>query len=209
MNAVFFDMDGVLVDSERYWSEREATVIVPEAVADPDPDPELITGINYRESYDVLADHYEMAIDRAQFLDRYEAVAEDIYTEKASLLAGFDDLYDALRARGVAVGVVSGAPRAWVELVIDHFDLGPFDVVLSTEDLPEQGKPAPHVYEAAAREVGVDPADCLVVEDSENGILAATRAGAFVVGYTTDDSSAADVTVTSPDALRKAIRDRI
>lgn len=208
MDAVFFDMDGVLADSEQYWSEREESVIVPQAVADDDPDPSLVTGINYRESYDLLAERYEMALDREAFLDLYEEAAVEIYTEKADLMPGFHDLYAALRERGVALGVVSGAPREWVELVIDHFDVGPFDVVLSTEDIDEPGKPEPHVYEAAAERVGVDPANCVVVEDSANGALAARRAGMYVVAYRESDdhevgaAEHADVLVTGPAELR-------
>jgi HAD superfamily hydrolase (TIGR01509 family) len=214
MDAVLFDMDGVIVDSEPHWQKLEANEVLPRTVASGNPDPDVITGINYKESYDVLGERYELAIGREEFESMYESVAEELYTERATLNPGIETLVRELRGRGVKVGIVSSAPKAWIRLVVDSFELGPFDVLVSSEDIDALGKPEPDVYEHAAAELGLEPADCVVVEDSANGVLSAARAGAFTVAVrqahnAEADLSAADRVVEAGDELQRVVLDRI
>jgi HAD superfamily hydrolase (TIGR01509 family) len=206
MDAVLFDMDGVVVDTEDFWHAREAEVVLPRAVAAGDPDQAEIRGINYRESYDYLAERYEMALDREAFLDLYESVAEELYTEAAELMPGFPALLDAVHERGLRVAIVSSSPRAWIDLVIERFDLD-VDATVSSEDVDGPGKPSPAVYEAAAATLGVDPAACVAVEDTPNGVLAASRAGAVTVAYGDDPEAVdlADRAAADPEALRAVL----
>jgi HAD superfamily hydrolase (TIGR01509 family) len=209
-DAVLFDMDGVIVNSEDYWHAFERERLFPETVASGDPTPDEVTGMHYREIYDVLAEAYEMAVDADEFVRRYDEAAAEIYGERVSLMAGFAALLADLRDDGRAVGIVSSSPQDWIGIVRDRFDLGPFDLVCSAEDVDAPGKPEPHIYEHAARELGLDPADCTVVEDSAHGVAAATRAGAFTVAYRRQhnaeaDLSAADAEVGGPEELRAVL----
>jgi HAD superfamily hydrolase (TIGR01509 family) len=181
MDAVLFDMDGVIVDTEEFWREREAEVILPAAVVGEPPAQSEIRGINYRETYDYLAERHEMALDREAFLDYYESAAAALY-DSATLMEGFVDLLAALRERGVRVAIVSSSPPDWIDRVVERFGLD-VDATVSTEDVAGPGKPAPDVYLAAAERVSGAPADCVAVEDSPNGVRAATRAGIPTVAY--------------------------
>ena len=202
MDAVLFDMDGVIVDTEEFWRARERDVILPAAVAGEPPAQDEIRGINYRETYDYLADNYEMALGRDEFLDLYESAAGDLY-DSADPMPGFEDLLADLRAHGVRVAIVSSSPHAWIDRVVERFDLD-VDAVVSTEDVDGPGKPAPDVYAVAAARVGADPADCVAVEDSPNGVRAATRAGILTVAYGGDAEAVelADRRADGPEALR-------
>jgi HAD superfamily hydrolase (TIGR01509 family) len=202
MDAVCFDMDGVIVDTEAFWRARERDVILPAAVAGEPPAQDEIRGINYRETYDYLAERYEMALDREAFLELYESAAADLY-DGADLLSGFEELLAELRARGRRVAIVSSSPHAWIDRVVERFDLD-VDAVVSTEDVDGPGKPAPDVYAVAAERVGTDPADCVAVEDSPNGVRAATRAGIVTVAYGGDAEAIelADRRADDPEALR-------
>jgi HAD superfamily hydrolase (TIGR01509 family) len=213
MTAVLFDMDGVLVDSEDYWIEREREDIFPEVVADGPIPPAEITGMNYREMFEYLDEHYDVTVDRETFLGIFDRTAREIYTEAADLLPGVEPLLADLHAAGHRTAIVSSSPHDWIDLVIDRFDLDDFDAVISAETV-DRGKPAPDVYAYAAETLAVDPAECIAVEDSEHGVEAAVRAGMTVIGYRTGadenvDLSAADVVVETPDALRSAILDRV
>jgi HAD superfamily hydrolase (TIGR01509 family) len=201
MDAVLFDMDGVIVDTEEFWRAREAEVILPAAV-DGDPSQDEIRGINYRETYDYLAERYEMALDREAFLDLYESAAGDLY-DSADPMPGFETLLADLREQGVRIAIVSSSPRAWIDRVVERFDLD-VDAVVSTEDVDGPGKPAPDVYAAAAAAVDADPADCVAVEDSPNGVRAATRAGILTIAYGGDPEAVelADRRADGPEALR-------
>ncbi|WP_265109215.1 HAD family hydrolase [Halosolutus halophilus] len=211
MTAVLFDMDGVLVDSEDYWVEFEREELLPTAVPDADVDLAEVSGMNFREIYDYLDDEYETAISREDWIDRFEATAESLYTERVESLDGLHDLLETLDDRGVSTALVSSSPHDWIGLVIDRFDLaGEFDEVISADEIDAASKPAPDVFEYAAAEVGVPAEECVVVEDSENGVEAAARAGTTVVAYRIDahgdiDLSPADVVVDDAATLREEV----
>lgn len=205
MDAVLFDMDGVIVDTEEFWRERERDVILPAAVAGEPPAQAEIRGINYRETYDYLAERYEMVLDREAFLSLYESAAADLY-DSATLMAGLEDLLASLRDRGVRVAIVSSSPPDWIDRVVERFGLD-VDATVSTEDVDGPGKPAPDVYLAAAERVGVAPTDCVAVEDSPNGVRAATRAGIPTVAYGCDPEATelADYAASDAAALRDVL----
>jgi len=213
MTAVLFDMDGVLVDSEDYWVEREREEIFPEVVDDGPVQPAEIAGMNYREIYDYLAEHYAVTVGRETFLGLFDRTAREIYTEHAALLPGVKPLLSDLHAAGHRTAIVSSSPPDWIDLVVDRFALDEFDAVVSAETV-DRGKPAPDVYERAAATLGVAPAECLAAEDSEHGVEAAVGAGMTVIGYRSGadesvDLSAAAVVVETPAALRDEIRARV
>jgi HAD superfamily hydrolase (TIGR01509 family) len=212
MEAVCFDMDGVLVDSEDYWVPYEREQLLPE-VGLADLDIDEITGMNYREIYEYLVEEYDVEMDRESFLGWYEETAERIYGEDVALLPGAQALVDDLRDRGVAVAIVSSSPHDWIGVVRDRFALG-VDTVVSADPLDGPGKPHPSVYEHAAAELGVETGATVAVEDSVHGIESASRAGMHVVGFRhgaddDTDRSRADFVADSPTDLRAHLLDRL
>ncbi|SEQ69263.1 HAD family hydrolase [Natrinema salaciae] len=211
MPAVLFDMDGVLVDSEDYWVDVEREEIFPATVPDADVDLAETSGMNFREIYDYLDAAYGTAISRDEFVQRFNEAAEEIYTERVELLDGLRDLLSELDERGVPAALVSSSPHDWIGMVLERFDLeGEFERVVSADDIDAASKPEPDVFEYAADEVGVPAAECVVVEDSANGIEAAARAGTIVVAYRIAahgdiDRSSADEVVDSPAELRERV----
>lgn len=209
-NAVLFDMDGVIVNSERYWVELEENEILP-AVVEEQVSTEEITGMNFREIYDYLEGRHEMTASKESFVDRYEEAARELYGEKVDLMDGFRDLLADLHAEGRQVALVSSSPHNWIDRMLDRFDLREeFDQIISAEEIDGQSKPAPDVYEYAAEQVGVEPADCIAVEDSEHGLKSAKAAGMQVVGYPNEsadelDLSEADAVAESPGELREVL----
>ncbi|MFC7132966.1 MULTISPECIES: HAD family hydrolase [Salinibaculum] len=213
MDAVCFDMDGVVVDSEDFWIPREVDDLFPTLLPDDDVDVEEVTGMNYRDIYDYLAANYDVAMDRAAFLAWYDEAAETIYGEDVRLLDGLVELVDALRDRGVAVALVSSSPRHWIDIVLARFALE-FDAVVSADAVDVPGKPNPDIYEHAADVLGADPAASVAVEDSGHGIEAARRAGMHVVGFKhgdpdDTDRSGAEYVATSPADLREHLLARV
>jgi len=211
MDALFFDMDGVLVDSEDFWiASKEAELL--EQLGDGDITVAETTGMNYRELYDYLDENYDLTMDREAFLDWYERTAQRIYSEEVSMLPGAQDLIEEVQAAGVRVGLVSSSPHDWIDIVQERFGLS-VDAVISADAIDQPAKPEPHVYESAAERLGVEPARCTAVEDSRPGIEAASRAGMHVVGfrYGNDDDtdrSEADYVAQSPEDLREYLRSR-
>jgi HAD superfamily hydrolase (TIGR01509 family) len=211
MDVVLFDMDGVLVDSEDYWVELQREEILPRTVPDRDVDVAEVTGMNYREIYDYLEEEYGTAISREEFVDVFEDAAQELYGERVELLEGFPGLLEELQERDATVALVSSSPHDWIGVVLERFDLeGRFDAVISAEEIDGPGKPEPAVYEYAIEEVGASADRCVAVEDSENGVRAAARAGTTVVAYRIDahgdiDLSPADAVVDDPKELRETV----
>ncbi|WP_309221859.1 HAD family phosphatase [Halorussus sp. MSC15.2] len=210
--AVLFDMDGVIVNSERYWVEIEQEEILPAAV-EGTPDTSETTGMNFREIYDYLEERNEMTASKDEFVASYEEAARDIYGEKVALQEGFEELLADLREDGRTVALVSSSPHDWIDRMLDRFDLREaFDRIISAEEIDGKSKPEPDVYEYAAEQVGVGPEDCVAVEDSTNGVKSAKASGMRAVGYRNQsdeelDLSAADAVAASPAELREILLD--
>ena len=211
MNAVLFDMDGVVVDSERYWPELESEHLFPEVVPGQDVDPEEVMGMNYREIYEYLAANYEVAVDSDRHAELFETLAEELYGERVALMDGFKSLVSELQADGISVGLVTSSPNAWIDIVLERFELADcFDVVASAEDV-ENGKPAPDVYMRALEALDADTSRTIAVEDSTTGANAAKAAGLQCIGYTGVhdgiDPTVVDAVTPGPEKLRAELFD--
>jgi len=208
IHAVMFDMDGVLVDSEQHWATLENEHILPRTTASADVTASDIAGLNVTDLYVHLTEEYETTMGKSEFVALYDEAAEELYTERATLMDGFSDLVGTLRERGVGVSLVTSSPRRWVQLVLDRFEIeGAFDAIVCADDIDGASKPAPDIYEHAARTVTVDPERCIAIEDSAHGVQAARAAGMCCIGYrtggnATQDLTNADTIVTEPTELR-------
>ncbi|HET9493139.1 MAG TPA: HAD-IA family hydrolase [Chloroflexia bacterium] len=201
MQAFIFDMDGVIVDSEIHWKSVEGYFLSRVIPGWTEEDQGRIVGISLDNLFTMLRDEYGYSGSREQFLETYHANAHRIYTEKVELLPGFEGLLSLLHENGVMLALASSSPRAWIDLVLERFDLRrAFDVTVSAEEIEGEGKPSPAIYLHTARKLGVDPARCVVVEDSRNGVLSARAAGMYCIGLRNgfnddQDLSEADILV--------------
>lgn len=214
MDAVCFDMDGVLVDSEDYWIELEREEVLPTVCPDDDVPIEEVSGIFYEELYDVLDEKYDVAVEFEEFVSLYDGAADEVYREHVDITPNMRDLIRDLRDRGVPVAMVTASPSDWYSIVLERFDLeGLFDAVVCSADLDGPGKPEPAIYERAAAELGVDPEAAVAVEDSLHGTTAAHRAGMTVVGFGVGEAGGgladADVVAETPAQLREQLQQRV
>jgi HAD superfamily hydrolase (TIGR01509 family) len=196
-DAVIFDLDGVLVDSEPVWEEvRRAFVAERHGRWLPDSQQRLM-GMSTPEWAAYLSADLGVGLPGPEVADAVVNRMARRYARELPLMPG------AVRAvRRVAavwpVGLASSSPPALIDLVLDAAGLASvFRATVSTEEVG-RGKPAPDVYREAARRLAVAAAACVAVEDSSNGLRAAAAAGAKVVAvphprYPPD-----------PDALRAA-----
>jgi HAD superfamily hydrolase (TIGR01509 family) len=193
--AVVFDLDGVLIDSEPVWEEvRRAYVAEHGGHWLPDSQRRLM-GMSTAEWAAYLS--RELGVDRppeviaAEVLDR---MAER-YGRRPPLLEGAVAAVERLAERW-PLGLASSSPRRLIDLVLEASGLaGRFRAILSTEEVA-RGKPAPDAYLEVAARLGADPAACVAVEDSSNGVRSAAAAGMRVIAipsprYPLDDAAAA------------------
>ena len=181
IEAVVFDMDGVLIDSEPIWRavEREVFAGVGLELTDEDLFPTM--GVR-------IADVVERWYQRHPWPEpSRQAIAEAIVDgvvraigERDTLLDGATNAVDHVRTLGLRVALASSSPMPLIRAVLSLGLAERFDAVVSGED-EELGKPDPAVYLSAARRLHVAPERCLAVEDSINGVRAAKAAGMICV----------------------------
>jgi HAD superfamily hydrolase (TIGR01509 family) len=180
IEAVIFDVDGVLVDSEPVWEQvRRALVAEHGGHWDADTQHRLM-GMSTAEWSRYLSQDLGVALPPSQVAEAVVGAMARRYRQHLPLLPGAVGAVRRMAGRW-PVGLASSAPRALIETLIDAMSLRPvFGAVMSTEEVP-RGKPAPDIYLAVAARLQVPPAACAAVEDSSNGLRAAAAAGCAVI----------------------------
>jgi HAD superfamily hydrolase (TIGR01509 family) len=180
VQAVVFDLDGVLVDSEPLWDETRRAVVADAGRAWPGDATRALQGMSTPEWSAYL-------IDVIGVPGRPEDVAAKIidamaarYRENLPLLPGAIEAVERL-ANHWPLGLASSSPRQLIATVLDSADLtGRFQVTVSTEEVTA-GKPSPAVYNDVVRRLAADASRVVAIEDSSNGLRSASAAGVRVI----------------------------
>jgi HAD superfamily hydrolase (TIGR01509 family) len=205
--AVVFDLDGVLLDSESAWDAARRAVVAeaggrwqPSATAD-------MMGMSSGEWSRYLRDRLGVSLEPDEINRRVVATLLAGYQRGLPLIDGAVSVVRRLGARW-PLGLASSANRPVIDAVLAGAGLaGQFAVTVSGDEV-DRGKPAPDVYLAAARALAIEPTDAAAVEDSTNGLLAASAAGMLVVAAPNRDYppgahalALADLVVASLDEI--------
>jgi len=179
IEAVVFDMDGVLIDAKEWHYEalNRALELFGYTISRAD---HLSTfdGLPTRRKLEMLTQERGLPSGLHAFLNdlKQQYTTDQVHLQCRPLFVHEYALSN-LKARGYKLGLGSNSVRSSVELMMEKSALMPYlDVLVSNEDV-ERAKPAPDIYLKAAEALGVLPANCLVVEDNPNGIRAAEAAG--------------------------------
>ena len=182
MPAIVFDMDGVLIDSERLvlkaWQHVGGELGLPDLSA-------LFhkaLGTTHAHTATLFADALGDDFDYIGFRDRVRSYFYDVLTANgAPLKKGVKELLDWLKAEGWLIGLASSTREVGVRLNMERTGLiGYFDVIIGG-DMLKKSKPAPDIYLMACEKLGADPKLAYAVEDSYNGIRSAHAAGMHAV----------------------------
>lgn len=207
MRAVVFDMDGVIVDSEAQWKALEEEFLraaVPSWRAEHH---EKIVGMGVEDVYEFLKREFDLPMGKTEFLERSDEVARKVYLQRVELAEGFIPLALGLKHKGLGVAIASSSPSRWIALVVNRFSLSPLiDEIVSADDVGGRTKPQPDIYLEAAARLKIPTVECLAIEDSSIGLLAAKRAGLRTAALRTthnteQDLSLADFELSSFDGL--------
>ena len=181
-DAIVFDNDGLLLDTEEAWTRAESVLFERHG--------DVFTEAHKRDL--IGSSHAQSALKLERMLrlpGRGEALVEELHElVMQEALAGVPprpgalELLEAVRGAGVPVGLASNSAREFVERVLSVAGLsnGKFDVVVTADDV-ERPKPAPDLYLAACAALGAAPARAAALEDSPPGVAAAAAAGMFVI----------------------------
>jgi HAD superfamily hydrolase (TIGR01509 family) len=177
IEAVIFDMDGTLIDSEQAYiaGMQEAAAIV--GLDMPASLGHAMIGVPSHECNLMLQAHYGPGFDLAVFRGHFATSLERQLKERVPVKPGVFELLDFLKAQGLPLAIATSAGRATAERNLGRAGLLDRFVTLATRNDVEHPKPAPDLYLEAARRLGVAPQNCVAFEDSSIGIIAAHAAG--------------------------------
>lgn len=178
INAVLFDLDGTLVDTEtisanawRHAGDAEGFEV----------DDELILSFVGRTADSVismLAERYGITSGRAEeFFRMHQRVKGELMDSELKAKPFAKKSLSALKERGYQLGLATSSYRPVAERELAPFDLLPYFDTITCGDEVTNGKPDPEIYLLAGRRLGMEPAECAVVEDSPNGVRAGHAAG--------------------------------
>jgi len=174
-DAVIFDLDGVLLDSEQRWNEVKEALVREAGGRWRDESPRVMMGMSSPEWSAYLRDDLGVPMDAAAINQEVVRRMDEDYRRKLPLLPGAGDAVRALASRW-PLGLASSSNREMIDLFLELAPFGDaFKVAISSEEVA-RGKPAPDVYLAAAEALGAEPARCVAIEDSSNGLRAAVAA---------------------------------
>lgn len=202
IQTVIFDMDGVIVDTEpvhryAYFKQfEEMNIGVTEELYT------SFTGNSTRNIFQKLKEKFNLEQDVEDLILRKRSIFNDAFDSKEDLelLEGVEKLIKELHQNGVQLILASSASKVTIERVFRRFKLHEyFTHVVSGEDFPKS-KPHPAIFEHAASLSIAPKENCIVIEDSTNGIRASKAAGIFCVGYNSihskdQDLSEADIVI--------------
>ena len=196
--AVIFDLDGVIIDSEPIHMEIMNGILGQWDVKVPLEEYDTYVGKREVKVWGAIKKNYGLSYEIEEIIQQ-NALKITEYFEKATevpIVAGIPELLDALHAEGISCAVGSSSSLTNIQLTLNHIpNKQHFKAIVSGSQVAH-GKPYPDIFLKAAETLGVAPADCAVIEDSEAGMQAAKRAGMYCIAYLNPTSGKQDLSVS-------------
>ena len=208
LQAVLFDMDGTLVDTEPYWIAAEYALVREHGGIWTDEHAHALVGNALLTSAEYIRENGGVDLPPEVIVERLLDDVVHATLQAIPWRPGGAELLARLRERGVPCGLVTMSYSRLAAAIVGALAPGTFDVVI-TGDQVRDGKPHPEPYLTAAARLGVDPARCVALEDSPTGIASAEAAGCVVVAIPHAVAVQAAATRTLVDSLESLTVDSL
>jgi beta-phosphoglucomutase len=195
IRTVIFDMDGVIIDTEPVHHYAFFTQFGELGINVSDEEYASFLGSSTRNVFQRLKQRYNLPQELDELLKRKREIFNQRFDSDPDLdlLPGVRTLIEDLHAHQVQLVLASSASKATIARVFNRFGLAPyFTHIVSGEDF-EESKPNPAIFLHAAELAETPVSECVVIEDSSNGMAAAKAAGIYCIGYASPHSAGQDV----------------
>ena len=180
LTAVVFDLDGLMVDTERLARRAWQQVLTPHGYRLEDEVYGRMIGRRTDEAARIFLDGYDLPLTPNELIKRKAALFEVMLAHGVPAMPGLDELQKAIARRGLPWAVATSSPRQHAQTILMQLGLADSCRAVAGGDEVAAGKPAPDIYLLAADRLGVAPTHCLALEDSVPGCQSAAAAGMIV-----------------------------
>lgn len=207
IEAVIFDMDGVIIDSEPFYLEAEQEVLRNHGHEVPVDFLYQFQGTTHDYMWGMMREEFGIKTGTLDLVKEADKIREQLIDEKGMTTIPYVlEFIDQLHSLNIPMAIASSSPRKDIEKTIESFNLSDKISYYVSGDEVDHSKPAPDIFIKAAKELNMNPENCLVFEDSSNGVKAGHTAGMNVIAYHNPefppgDFSAADKVINSFENL--------
>lgn len=194
MKAVIFDMDGVIIDSEPIHFEVDMQTMKNFGCSISKEELNKYVGTTNEYMFTDIKNKYKLNKSAEEIINyRCNLVKRKVIESDLVPIEGIRDLLKNLKDKNIPAAIASSSPRDFIEVVVSKFGIEDyFSCILSGEEV-KNGKPAPDIYIETAKKLGIAPKECIVIEDSKNGVIAAKEAGMKCIGFKNINSGEQDL----------------
>jgi len=206
IKAVIFDMDGVIIDSEplHFESDKMTMKFYEKEILDEELN--NYVGVSNPVMWAEIRDKHNLIPSVEELLEKQFSFKKHLIGDKKlEPIVGIRKLLEDLRSSGISIGLASSSSKEFIELILSNLEVKEyFDVIISGEDV-QKSKPAPDIFQKAAKGLNVEPFNCLVIEDSMHGVKAAKLAEMKCIGFSNPNSGKQDLSLA--DAIVDSIEE--
>lgn len=187
IRALLFDADGVVIDSEHIWDAGQTQLLAELGYAyDREVLKPQLIGKSSHEGTGIMLAHYGSSADVETIVNRRIEIIQELFRTQLEFVPGFLEFYNSVRA-SYKTCIATALDRRLYACVDERLKLTKlFDGnIFSIDEVERRSKPDPAIFLYSAKQLGVDPKECIVLEDSPHGLEGARRAGMKCIGFTT------------------------
>ena len=187
--AIIFDMDGVVIDSERLYDLADAEFFRRRnTIFEKDRIVPLVAGKSLTDSTTMMKDMYGFAGDISVLVNERRQLVQQVYGEKLGFIEGFSEFHQRIIGRGIVTCIATSSDDTLITIADKKLGLSEiFGVtnIFKISDVGDKSKPDPAIFLYAADRLGFRPVECIVIEDSPHGVAAAKNANMYCIALTT------------------------
>lgn len=212
MKAILFDMDGLMVDTERLYIETESAIAQSYGKRLTEETIWKMMGKKAVEAMEIYIHDLKLELPVGEMIGIRDNLLEEKLRNELAPMPGLFEILEEYR-RCLQLAIATGSPRKFLDIVLDKLKIGDYFQALQTADEIVNGKPDPEIYLKTIEKLGIPPEECIVLEDSQNGALAGKRAGCYTIAipsiYTCkQDFSFVDYQAADLHEARRHIREK-
>ena len=180
--AVIFDMDGVIIDSEPLWRRAMIRVFNASGLPFTDNDCRVTTGMRIDQVISFWNKKTPFTTDEELVKNNIEDHLCGLIAAEGKAMKGFYQALDLIADKGITIALATSSSNKLIACVLNVLKIKAYFKHIQSAEYLTYGKPHPEVFLQCATAIDTNPNDCLVIEDSLNGIIAAKAAGMHVIG---------------------------